>query len=364
MSSISDPEVPEIAWFGALCDDDYEFLGVPDPALASSWAALPRHRQDRRPARVRQRAAPVGIRAGHRLDGVRRGHRHAHRAASTCCSPCAWARCGCPSSPASWRRSTRCRRPADDQHHLLGHPRRGAARRRPRYQRTREWMAGAAHAAQRRARSTSDGEFVAPARSTRRGHDRVAGALPADVLRRLLRRRQGRRRRRGRRVPHVAGHRGLGRPPPSRRCGSGRRRTGGDAGYGLRAHVIVRETEADGQGRRRSGWCRKLDDDTGAEIRSRSRSMPHRSASSARPRSARPRPTTGSSRRRCGPASGGPAAAPVRRSSAIRTRCWPSSAPTRAPASRRSSCPATPTEPSAELFARHVLPRLDHTPLR
>jgi alkanesulfonate monooxygenase len=27
----------EIAWFGALCDDDYEYLGVPDPALQSSW---------------------------------------------------------------------------------------------------------------------------------------------------------------------------------------------------------------------------------------------------------------------------------------------------------------------------------------
>ena len=27
----------EYAWFGALCDDDYEFLGVPDPALRSSW---------------------------------------------------------------------------------------------------------------------------------------------------------------------------------------------------------------------------------------------------------------------------------------------------------------------------------------
>lgn len=27
----------EVAWFAALCDDDYEFLGVPDPALASSW---------------------------------------------------------------------------------------------------------------------------------------------------------------------------------------------------------------------------------------------------------------------------------------------------------------------------------------
>ena len=27
----------EISWFSALCDDDYEFLGVPDAQLASSW---------------------------------------------------------------------------------------------------------------------------------------------------------------------------------------------------------------------------------------------------------------------------------------------------------------------------------------
>lgn len=27
----------EVAWFGALCDDDYAQLGVPDPALRSSW---------------------------------------------------------------------------------------------------------------------------------------------------------------------------------------------------------------------------------------------------------------------------------------------------------------------------------------
>jgi alkanesulfonate monooxygenase len=27
----------ELAWFAALCDDDYEYLGVPDPALRSSW---------------------------------------------------------------------------------------------------------------------------------------------------------------------------------------------------------------------------------------------------------------------------------------------------------------------------------------
>ena len=27
----------EVSWFSALCDDDYEFLGVPDAALRSSW---------------------------------------------------------------------------------------------------------------------------------------------------------------------------------------------------------------------------------------------------------------------------------------------------------------------------------------
>lgn len=27
----------ELAWFAALCDDDYQFLGVSDPKLASSW---------------------------------------------------------------------------------------------------------------------------------------------------------------------------------------------------------------------------------------------------------------------------------------------------------------------------------------
>lgn len=39
----------EIAWFGALCDDDYAQLGVPDPDLRSSWehcSALVRTVQD------------------------------------------------------------------------------------------------------------------------------------------------------------------------------------------------------------------------------------------------------------------------------------------------------------------------------
>ena len=37
MSSITQPDVPEVSWFSALCDDDYEFLGIPEPTLASSW---------------------------------------------------------------------------------------------------------------------------------------------------------------------------------------------------------------------------------------------------------------------------------------------------------------------------------------
>lgn len=31
------PGTVEISWFGALCDDDYEFLGVPEERLQSSW---------------------------------------------------------------------------------------------------------------------------------------------------------------------------------------------------------------------------------------------------------------------------------------------------------------------------------------
>ena len=34
---MSKPNACEISWFSALCDDDYEFLGVPDPKLKSSW---------------------------------------------------------------------------------------------------------------------------------------------------------------------------------------------------------------------------------------------------------------------------------------------------------------------------------------
>lgn len=36
-SAATPPRVPEISWFAGLCDDDYEYLGVHDPSLKSSW---------------------------------------------------------------------------------------------------------------------------------------------------------------------------------------------------------------------------------------------------------------------------------------------------------------------------------------
>ena len=36
-SPLSSSQPVEVSWFSALCDDDYQFLGVPDASLASSW---------------------------------------------------------------------------------------------------------------------------------------------------------------------------------------------------------------------------------------------------------------------------------------------------------------------------------------
>ncbi len=37
MTSHEDQPSVEVAWFGALCDDDYEYLGVPDPSRVSTF---------------------------------------------------------------------------------------------------------------------------------------------------------------------------------------------------------------------------------------------------------------------------------------------------------------------------------------
>ena len=33
----SDLDAAEVAWFSALCSDDFEYLGVPEDSLKSSW---------------------------------------------------------------------------------------------------------------------------------------------------------------------------------------------------------------------------------------------------------------------------------------------------------------------------------------
>ena len=33
-----DLDAAEVSWFAALCSDDYEYLGVPEGRLRSSWA--------------------------------------------------------------------------------------------------------------------------------------------------------------------------------------------------------------------------------------------------------------------------------------------------------------------------------------
>ena len=98
----------EYAWFGALCDDDYEYLGVARSGAAIVVGALRRHRARRRPARLRQRAAAVGLRPRHRQRGVRRRHRAAISRRSDSSSRSAAARSGRRSSPGSSPRSTAC----------------------------------------------------------------------------------------------------------------------------------------------------------------------------------------------------------------------------------------------------------------
>ena len=57
-----------MAWFAALCDDDHEYLGVPDPALASSWS----HCRDIAVAADRQGFDNLLLPSGYQLgiDGV------------------------------------------------------------------------------------------------------------------------------------------------------------------------------------------------------------------------------------------------------------------------------------------------------
>ena len=192
------------------------------PGAGQQLAALPRHRPDRRPAGLRQRAAAVGLHAGHRLDRLRRRDRHPHRADPPPPRRAHGRDVAAAARPPAGHDRPDGRGPADDQHHLLRHPRRGAGvgPALPAHPR----VDGRAAPPARRRAPRRRRRLRAPARRPAAGPHRV-GQVPADVLRGLLRRRQGRRRGRGRRLPHLARHRRVGRPRPWPRCPSGRRRT-------------------------------------------------------------------------------------------------------------------------------------------
>jgi len=85
----------EVGWFSALCDDDYRYLGVHDPALKSSWPhcssitlAADRRESRRRDAALEAILADMRRRAAVLDRSLRFGYR-VHvivRAAAAACS--------------------------------------------------------------------------------------------------------------------------------------------------------------------------------------------------------------------------------------------------------------------------------------
>ena len=168
----------------------------------------------------------------------------------------------------------------------------------PRYQRTREWMQVAAHAAQRRAPRLAR-RLRRPRLDPPRVHRRRQ--LPAVLLRWVLPAAKD----------AAAAEADVFLTWPDTVAAVGEtvtemtalaaERYGRDLLYGLRAHVIVRETEA--EARAAADASSRSSTRTPARRSATSRSTPHRSACHARPTCASRHPTTASSRRTCGPAS-------------------------------------------------------------
>jgi len=49
----------EVAWFSALCSDDYQFLGIPDGSLEVKLGSLFKDRQDSRSSRIQKYFMPI-----------------------------------------------------------------------------------------------------------------------------------------------------------------------------------------------------------------------------------------------------------------------------------------------------------------
>ena len=97
----------EVSWFAPLCDDDYEFLGVPDAALLSSWEHCRGVALGAEEAGYDNLLLPsnyaIGIDSVAFAAGIAPLPRLRCCVACSYCSRCGWARCGHRSSRVSWR---------------------------------------------------------------------------------------------------------------------------------------------------------------------------------------------------------------------------------------------------------------------
>lgn len=347
----------EVSWFSALCDDDYEFLGVPDPALASSWE----HCRDIVQTADRRGYDNVLLPSGYEL-GIDSTAFAAAIATHTAQIRLLLAvRMGEMWIPQLARQLASIDRFSDGRLNIniisSDIPGEQLASG-PRYQRTREWMA-ALRTLLNGDRLDLDGEFVRlhvdpPRARTVSGRcppfyfggfsddAKDVAAAEADVFLTW---------------PDTVASVGMTVAEMRERAdGYGRQLR-----YGLRAHVIVRETEEEARAAARR-LVSKLDDDEGAKIRNRS--LDAASVGVARQAALRDSAAddgfvedalwTGVGRARSGAGAaivGDPdqvvaklAAYEAVGISAFILSGYP----------HRSEC---------ELFAEHVLPRLDHAPL-
>jgi alkanesulfonate monooxygenase len=255
----------EISWFGALCDDDYEFLGEPDPALAASWP----HCSDIVTAADRNGFDNVLLPSGYTLGIDSTAFAAAIATHTRDINLLLAVRMGEMWLPQLARQLASIDQFAGGRLtiNIISSDIPGEAlESEPRYQRTLEWMQVLRTAPRRPAHRLPRRVRQPDPRPASRPHRRRP--LPALLLRRLLRSSEGSRGAGGRRLPHLARHRRLGR----RDGGRDERRAerhGRSLITGLRTHVIVRETEAEALAAAER-LVSRLDDSIGAEIRARS----------------------------------------------------------------------------------------------
>ncbi|CAN5842995.1 LLM class flavin-dependent oxidoreductase [soil metagenome] len=255
----------EIAWFGALCDDDYEFLGQPDPALVSTWPHCREIVQTADRAGFDNVLLPSGYALG--IDST--AFAAAIATHTERINLLLAVRMGEMWIPQLARQLATIDQMAGGRltiniisSDIPGEELASA----PRYQRTREWMA-ALRTLLNGERLDMDGEFVQLHVDPPRAH-MVSGACPpmyfggfSDAAKDVA-------------AEHadvfltwpdkVAAVGETVEEMTERAAGYGR-----ELAYGLRVHVIVRDTEAEAKAAAEQ-LVSKLDDDAGAKIRGRS----------------------------------------------------------------------------------------------